>query len=149
MTESGHRGSAQGGPAGPTLLVVDDEPFILSTLARFFEYMLPGSNVRRASTAAQGLVELQKGHVDLIVSDYRMPDMDGIEFLVRCKMVRPLAARVLFTAYIDPAIEEEARRRAEITAFVSKLEEPMRLLDTVRKALASVPAASPLSQAPT
>ena len=140
LTASGYpdpAGQEGPGPGRRTLLVVDDEPFILSALAGFFHHMLPDVDVRSAKTGTEGLDQLSKGAVDLIISDYRMPDMDGIEFLRRCAAAQPAALRVLFTAHADPAIESIARERAGIAAFVPKGADPLLLLDAVRKALAT------------
>jgi len=120
---------------------VDDEPFILSALVRFFQHSLPGTPLWTASTAAEGLAHLGQGRVGVIVSDYRMPDMDGIAFLERCRRLQPGARRLLFTAYADPQVEEEARTRAGITAFVPKGGDPLQLLDAVRAAMPAETAA--------
>lgn len=139
LTESGPSvGAGKGGPGGagkPTLLIVDDEPFILSALGGFFHHMLPAVTVRMAKTGAEGLAILAEEDVALIISDYRMPDMDGIEFLVHCRKRRPEALRVLFTAHGDLDLESQARARADIAAFVPKGADPVLLLDAVRAAL--------------
>jgi DNA-binding NarL/FixJ family response regulator len=144
LTENGlGAGPAQGGRSGgqdaaprrPVLLVVDDEPFILSALSGFFHHMLPDTEVRPARTAREALALLAASPADLVISDYRMPDMDGIEFLARVAEHHPQTLRVLFTAFIDAGLEEEARRRARIHAFVPKGADPRLLLDAVRDAL--------------
>lgn len=132
--------SRQEEPSGPTLLVLDDEPFILQALVGFFHHTIPGAQVRSARTGAEGLAQLAQGGVDLIISDYRMPDMDGIEFLSRCAKAAPDVVRVLFTAYADPALEQLAREKAGISAFVPKGQDPILLLNAVQRAMRAIPA---------
>ena len=64
----------------PTIVIVDDEEMVLTSLNSFLtletEY-----NVKTFTSAKQALEYIEKEHVDLVVSDYLMPEMDGISFL--------------------------------------------------------------------
>src|SRR3989304_4828820 len=68
-------------PAGTSVLFVDDEENILSALKRLFRPA--GYKIFVANGGANGLQVLQQHPVDLVVSDMRMPEMDGAEFLSR------------------------------------------------------------------
>lgn len=127
--------------------MVDDEPFILSALSGFFHHMLPEADVRPARGAKEALAMLATAPADLVISDYRMPDMDGIEFLSRVAERHPQTLRVLFTAYLDAGLQDEARERARIHAFVPKGSDPRLLLDAVRDAL-DARSRGPTPQAP-
>ena len=65
--------------APPTLLFVDDEPGILSALRRLFRPH--GYRIFIAEGGAAGLEVLEKEQIDLVISDMRMPEMDGATFL--------------------------------------------------------------------
>ncbi len=74
----------------PDILVVDDEPDMLDTIAYNLERA--GHRVTRASSAAEALAKLQDATPDLVISDVMMPGMDGLEF---CAAVRARAATAL------------------------------------------------------
>lgn len=151
MTETGPAAaSEQGGrPGSPpkTLLVVDDEPFILSALAAYFHHMVPGLHVVVAKSAAEGLACMQESRIDVVVSDYRMPDMDGLTFLRHCANEYPSTRRLLFTANIDLHLLEQARDDLACHAWLQKGCDPQRLLDAVQDALAQQAAPPRLAMA--
>ena len=66
----------------PTVLLVDDEPSVLSALRRLFRTQ--GYRIEQCTSGADGLELLQRMSVDLVVSDMRMPGMDGAAFLAAC-----------------------------------------------------------------
>src|ERR1700758_3619182 len=86
-------------PAPPTLLLVDDEPSILNALRRLFRPQ--GYRVLTAEGALVAIDLLQGETVDLVISDMRMPGMDGAQFLERVRRLQPHAARILLTGYAD------------------------------------------------
>ena len=70
-----------------TLLFVDDEPNILSSLRRLFR--TKGYRILTAEGGAAGLELLGQEHVDLVISDMRMPNMDGAKFLEQVRQHWP------------------------------------------------------------
>jgi PAS domain S-box-containing protein len=78
------------------ILLVDDEPIILDVAMEFLS-LNPEYDIDIASSAIEGLRKLRDGSYDAIVSDYQMPQMDGLEFLktVRCR--NSLIPFILFT----------------------------------------------------
>jgi DNA-binding NtrC family response regulator len=81
----------------PTILVVDDDPDVLESL----EALLSGSgySIVAKSSATDAIETLKQSvPVDLIVSDYRMPSMDGKEFLERLRMIAPAVPVIILTA---------------------------------------------------
>ena len=88
-----------------TILVVDDD----ESLRRVVEYNLgeEGYRVVTAADGAAGLRAFQEASVDLVVTDVRMPDMDGLELLTRIKAMQPDMPVVVLTAHgtIDSAVE--------------------------------------------
>jgi response regulator RpfG family c-di-GMP phosphodiesterase len=86
-----------GGPS--RLLIVDDEPFVLSALTRLLRR--DGYEVVTAPGPNRGIELLQAQGVGVIISDYRMPEMDGVEFLRRAREVVPDAIRIILSGYAE------------------------------------------------
>lgn len=81
------------------LLFVDDEESILRTLQRLFIPL--GYEVHTASSGADGLEILEEYEVDLVISDMRMPEMDGAAFLKAAAEKWPETKRMLLTGYAE------------------------------------------------
>jgi thioredoxin reductase (NADPH) len=100
-----------GGPAEavarPVLLTVDDDPSVSRAVARDLRRRYGADHrIVRASSGAEALdalreVKLKGGRVAVLLADYRMPEMSGIEFLEAAMDLFPRARRALLTAYAD------------------------------------------------
>ncbi|MGP1676333.1 MAG: HD domain-containing phosphohydrolase [Burkholderiales bacterium] len=101
-----------------TLLCVDDEPNIVAALKRLFRPH--GYRVLTAQSGADGLSILAGEAVDLVISDMRMPEMDGAQFLQQVRERWPDSVRVLLTGYADIASTVEAINKGEIYRYLSK-----------------------------
>lgn len=82
-----------------TLLFVDDKRNILNALRRIFRN--DGYQILTAESGAEALVLLEEHDVSVIVSDQRMPNMNGAELLTQGKLIAPHAIRILLTGYSD------------------------------------------------
>lgn len=102
----------------PKLLLVDDEKSILDSLYRFCRQRK--WDALRANSGAEGLEVLKENTVDVIVSDMRMPNMDGAEFLKQAKEIAPLSVRLLLTGYADIEAVASAVNDAKIYNYLSK-----------------------------
>lgn len=102
----------------PTLLFVDDEANILSALRRLFR--LHGYKIHTADGGAQGLELLEREPVDLVISDMRMPNMDGAQFLEQVRRKWPDTVRILLTGYADVSSTIAAINKGEIYRYVAK-----------------------------
>lgn len=120
-----------------TLLLVDDEPDILDSVQALLAGGIPGLHVLTARSGREGLEVLGREPVDLIVSDFRMPGMDGIEFLHQCRLRRPQVPRVMLTAFGNEDLARRAVTDAFVSAFISKGAEPGALIDGIKALLAS------------
>ncbi len=78
-----------------TLLLVDDEPNIVSALRRLFRR--EGYRIVTASSGAEGLQRMAEYEVDVVLSDQRMPGMTGVEFLRRAKELYPDTVRMVLS----------------------------------------------------
>lgn len=105
-------------PAGPTLLLVDDEDSILSSLKRTLRR--EAYRILTAGGGRAGLVELARNPVDVIVSDQRMPDMSGVEFLRQAKELYPDTVRMVLSGYSDLQSITDAINEGAIYKFLSK-----------------------------
>jgi response regulator RpfG family c-di-GMP phosphodiesterase len=127
------------GPAAPetsagfSVLVVDDEPNILSALRRTLR--ANGYRVQTAPGGSEALALLGQAPVDLIISDMRMPEMSGAEFLRRSRERVPEAVRILLTGYADIESTVDAVNNGEIFRYVSKPWNDDVLLATLRDGL--------------
>ncbi|MEO7495816.1 MAG: HD domain-containing phosphohydrolase [Massilia sp.] len=117
----------------PTLLCVDDEPNILSSLRRLFR--AKGYRVLTAEGGAAGLALLEQEQVDLVISDMRMPEMDGAQFLEHVRNRHPDTVRLLLTGYSDITSILAAINRGEIYRYITKPWDDNDIVLLVRDAL--------------
>ena len=108
---------AHAGPQ-PTLLLVDDEANVVSALRRALR--AEGYRILTASSAAQGLELLALHRVQVIVSDQRMPEMSGTDFLFKVKDLYPDTIRIVLSGYTDLHTVTEAVNRGAIYKFLLK-----------------------------
>lgn len=115
------------------VLCVDDEPNILSALRRLLRPS--GYRVLVAESGAEGLGMMATEQVDLVISDMRMPNMDGAAFLAAVKAGWPDVVRILLTGYADMASTIDAINRGEIFRYVTKPWVDSDMLLTLRQGL--------------
>ncbi|WP_031485178.1 HD domain-containing phosphohydrolase, partial [Maridesulfovibrio frigidus] len=115
------------------ILLVDDEPNVLSSLKR----QLRGAyEVDTESDPAMALVSLQSAKpYAAIVSDYRMPKMNGIEFLKGVKRIRPDTTRLMLTGYADLENAMRAVNDGHVFRFLTKPCDKETLLESLKEAV--------------
>ena len=103
-----------------TLLLVDDERSITRALQRLFRK--EGYHILTADSGQEGLDRLQRSEetVSLIISDQRMPQMNGAQFLEKAKEIYPDAIRYLLTGYSDLEAVIQAVNKGEIHRYLTK-----------------------------
>jgi DNA-binding NarL/FixJ family response regulator len=102
------------------VLVVDDTEHVRNMLAEMLE--LDGFEVvGRARSGAEAVEGATTRSPDVVVMDYKMPDMDGLTAARSIKEARPEQAIILYTAYLDPALESEAKT-AGVALCIGKVE---------------------------
>ncbi len=116
-----------------SVLIVDDKPDMLEFLTRLFRSELE-VDIQRADNGARALELLQRHGCDVVVTDIRMPGMDGLELLQRIKAGNRDAIVIMMTAYgsIEKAVES---LKLGAYDFITKPFDEERLLHTLRKAL--------------
>jgi len=117
-----------------TVLLVDDEENILRSLQRLL--MDEDFTVEIATSGEAALEKLRTlENVGLIVSDQRMPGMNGAEFLGRSREIAPDAVRILLTGYSDVSATIDAINRGGASRYLSKPWNDDELVQTVRDAV--------------
>lgn len=118
--------------ADARVLLVDDDALITNSLRSFLELALDlGAVVFNSSTEA--LEYLRTNEVDLIISDFLMPDLDGIQLLREARALRPEVPRVLLTGYADKKSAIRAINEVQLFQYVEKPWDNERLLALVKK----------------
>lgn len=117
----------------PTILLVDDEKSILDALYRFCRQRK--WHALRANSGAEGLDILDTETVDVIVSDMRMPNMDGAAFLAKARQKAPGSVRILLTGYADMEAVISAVNEAKIYNYLNKPWDENMLASVINSAL--------------
>ena len=120
-------------PAQPTVLTVDDEASVSSALRRLFR--LQGYRTLQATSGAEGLALMREHAVDLVISDMRMPEMDGARFLAQVRAHDAGIVRILLTGYADIGATVAAINQGEIHRYITKPWNDQDLVQVVRDAL--------------
>ena len=115
----GERGMSEQTKA-PVIAVVDDEEMVLTSLRSFLlletEYEV---ETFQSPKGRAGRV-WRRAPLDLVISDYLMPDMNGIEFLLEVKKLHPFATRILLTGYADKENAIKAINEVGLYQYVEK-----------------------------
>ena len=117
-----------------TILIVDDEINNLQLLKRTFR------NKYKILTASNGLegLETLKNHLDdisLIVSDHKMPIMEGTKFLEEANIIAPDVIKILLTGFSDIEIITDAVNKCNLFQYILKPFDPEELLEVVKNGL--------------
>jgi signal transduction histidine kinase len=115
-----------------SILCVDDEADNVDALERLFRRKY---NVLKATSGAEALKVLKNENVSLIVTDQRMPNMTGVEFLSASMKSHPDAIRILLTGFTDIDSVISAINSGQIYRYVTKPWDPVDLANTVDKAI--------------
>jgi len=119
-----------GSPARPALLTVDDDPGVSRSVARDLRRRYgAGYRIVRAESGDQALealreMKLRGDDVAVMLADYRMPQMSGIEFLEQAMDLYPAARRVLLTAYADTDAAIDAINVVDLDHYLLKPWDP-------------------------
>jgi response regulator RpfG family c-di-GMP phosphodiesterase len=116
-----------------SILLVDDERSILSSLRRLLRR--EGWNLLTADSGEQGLSVLADQTVDLVISDMRMPQMDGATFLKKVKDLYPNTIRIILTGYAERGAVTKAFTDADIHQMIHKPWDDEELKEILRNAL--------------
>jgi DNA-binding NtrC family response regulator len=118
----------------PVIVIVDDEDMVITSLKAFLaletEY-----NVHGFTDPAEAAKYLETHPVDVVVSDYLMPKMNGIQLLGRAKELQPEAARVLLTGHADKQSAIQAINDVGLYQYLEKPWDNQQLLLVIQSAI--------------
>lgn len=117
------------------ILLVEDEPDIRASLKDLLEMQIPGAEVTTAANGREGLRMIATSHPHLIITDFKMPGMNGLEFLAAARATAPETPRMLMTAYPDLDIATRAINEAHIKNFLAKPLDPDEMLAKIVRIL--------------
>jgi type II secretory ATPase GspE/PulE/Tfp pilus assembly ATPase PilB-like protein/DNA-binding NarL/FixJ family response regulator len=106
------------GPQSYRLLIVDDEPSIVNALTRVFRR--ENYDVIGAASAEEALELMGTGPVQVVISDYLMPGMNGAELLKRIKALYPDTIRIMLTGHADTGAVMGAINEGAVYKFILK-----------------------------
>ena len=115
------------------ILCVDDEPSVLKSLKRIF--LDENYIILTASSGQDGINILEKESVQIVISDYRMPKMNGVEFLRKVYARWPDTVRIALSGYADASAIVAAINEGHIYKFIPKPWNDDDLLVTVKNAI--------------
>jgi DNA-binding NtrC family response regulator len=114
------------------LLIVDDEKEILRSLTLTFE---DDYEVFTASNGPEALTLLEREDIALVIADQRMPEMTGVEFLIKTLQINPRIIRIILTGYTDTAALIQAINEGQIYQYITKPWDRQELRIIVKRAL--------------
>lgn len=103
-----------------TIVIVDDEEMVLTSLKSFLN-LESQYDVKTFTSAKDALEFLKKNDVNLVLSDYLMPEMDGISFLAKVREIKPEVTRIILTGYAD---KENAIKAINDVGLFQYIEKP-------------------------
>ena len=114
------------------ILIVDDEP---DNLALLYRTLRGKYEIAKSTSPVLALQMMKAEHFNCVLSDHKMPEMDGVEFLKRSHEISPDTMRILVTAYTDAGILIDAINYAKIYRYIKKPYNPEELILVVQGAL--------------
>ena len=103
----------------PAIILVEDEPDILIILHRLMRDLTGGYDIVTVNGGAEALAQIALRPVPLVITDYNMPGMNGLDLVQKVKAAAPTTVLVMATAYATPELEKRARM-AGVDYFIRK-----------------------------
>lgn len=113
------------------ILLVDDESNILRAIAR----LLKDYETTAVTSAEEALFIAKEVTFDLVISDFRMPGMDGLKFLIKFMQLQPDAIRMILTGYADLESAQKAINEAGVYRFINKPWNNIEIINAVKSGL--------------
>ncbi len=102
-----------------TIVIVDDEEMVLTSISSFLS-LETDYNLETFTSAKEALDYIENNPVDLVVSDYLMPEMDGISFLIKVRELKPEVPRIILTGYADKENAIKAINQVGLFQYIEK-----------------------------
>ncbi len=120
--------------AQPSVLIVDDEDMVITSIRAFLR-LETEYNVHGFTLPEEAAKHLQTNPVDVVVTDYLMPKMNGIQLLAKAKEYQPEAARVLLTGHADKQSAIQAINDIGLFQYLEKPWDNSQLLLVINSAI--------------
>ncbi|MFQ5628342.1 MAG: response regulator [bacterium] len=117
-----------------TIVIVDDEDMVLTSLSSFFT-LETDYQIIEFTSAQEALDYIKENNVNLVISDYLMPEMDGITFLAHVRDLKPEVPRIILTGYADKENAIKAINEVGLYQYIEKPWDNEDLRIIVRNAL--------------
>ena len=105
--------------AAETIIIVDDEEMVLTSLSSFL-MLETGYNVETFLSPHEALEFITSSEVDMVISDYLMPEMGGITFLAKVRDIKPQVPRIILTGYADKENAIKAINEVGLYQYIEK-----------------------------
>jgi response regulator RpfG family c-di-GMP phosphodiesterase len=119
-----------------TILVVDDEELFIEYIQRILSD--ENYNVISASSGQEGIALLEKQQVSMVISEYKIPLMNGLEFLEKVRIIYPDILTIMVTDHADIELVIKAVNEAGVYKFLLKSWDDIDFKNTIKKTLESL-----------
>ena len=102
-----------------TIVIVDDEDMVLSSIDTFLS-LETNYSVKTFTSAQKALEFIQDNPIHLVISDYLMPEMDGVSFLAKVRELKPEVPRIILTGYADKENAIKAINEVGLFQYIEK-----------------------------
>jgi DNA-binding NtrC family response regulator len=102
-----------------TIVLVDDEEMVLTSLRSILS-LETDYDIQTFLSAKEALEHISSNDVDLVISDYLMPEMDGITFLAQVRELKPEIPRIILTGYADKENAIKAINEVGLYQYIEK-----------------------------
>lgn len=117
-----------------TIVLVDDEEMVLKSLQSFLN-LETDYTVKTFKNPEEAIAHIEENDIDLVISDYLMPQMDGITFLGEVRKIRPDVPRIILTGYADKENAIKAINEVGLFQYIEKPWDNDDLLIIIRNGL--------------
>ena len=113
------------------ILLVDDESNVLRSISR----LLRDYDITALTSPEEALLLAKQEEFDLVISDFRMPIMDGVAFLIKFMEIQPHSIRMILTGYADLESAQMAINEARVYRFINKPWNNVEIINAVKSGL--------------
>ena len=117
------------------ILIVDDDREQARALKMSLELMEQQIQVVDVPSGEEAMLEIGRDPFDLLVADFHLPGMTGVELLEKTLDKYPDIIRMILTAYTDEKLLLDAINRVHVHGYINKPWEPQEIIDIVRQGL--------------
>jgi len=118
-------------PTKAKILLVDDEVNVLQSISR----LLRDYDITALTSAEEALLVAQQVNFDLVISDFKMPSMNGITFLTKFMRIQADPIRIILTGYADLESVQMAINEVSVYRFINKPWNNIELISAIKAGL--------------